>query len=227
MNVRKSLRPSGFSLQEMLVVIAIIGVTTLIVLPAITGLTASAEQASAKRNAQMLASVAAAAQAAGDPTLRNLKSKPAIVSYLGSGLSTDTDGGAVARVGYSGLSPEDSLSASRYLTYNPASGGISFTGGGRVNPITDEPESTDPDDQPDPEEQRNKWNARLLEGAAEAAISSGDTSIPNAGSKAAAISFLVDGGVGGNIVANMSSQDQSGAASFLEYAAGRLRFEDN
>lgn len=225
MNVRASLRTSGFSLQEMLVVIAIIGVTTLIVLPAVTGLTASAEQASAKRNAQMLASVAAAAQASGDPVMRNLKSKPAIVSYLGSGLSTDGPGGSVARVGYSGLSPEETLSASRYLTYNPASGGISFTGGSRVNPITDQPE--DSDNQPDPEEQRNKWNARLLEGASEAAISSGDTSLALAGSKSSAISFLVDGGIGGNIVANMSAQDQSGAASFLEYVSGRLRFEDN
>ncbi|MCH1507150.1 MAG: hypothetical protein L7V86_26480 [Verrucomicrobiales bacterium] len=80
---------------------------------------------------------------------------------------------------------------------------------------------------PDPEEERNKWNARLLEGAAAAAISVGDTTIPTAGSKSAAINFLVSGGVGGSLVANLSSQEQSGAASYLDYANGTLVYENN
>ena len=219
-------RNSGISLQEMLVVIAIIGVTTLIVLPAISGLTEQAEQVSAKRNAQILASISATARATGDSIVRNLKSKPAIVSYLGSDFSL-ANGTGSARIGYAKLSLEDTLEASRYLTYNPNTGGLSYTGGSRVNPITDAPESTDPDDASDPQEERDKWNARLLEGAATASISSGDTVIPSAGSISAAINFLVNGGIGGSLVANLSNLEQNGASSFLEYADGTLRFEDN
>ena len=153
MDQRLSPRAAGFSPQEMLVVVAIIGVTTLIIFPAISGLTEQVEEVSSKRNAQMLASVAAAALATGDPVVRNLKSKPAILSYLSSGYSL-ASGTGVARVGYNGLSAEETLDAARYLTYNPTSGGLSFTGGGRVNPITDAPESMDPADAPDPQEER-------------------------------------------------------------------------
>jgi type II secretory pathway pseudopilin PulG len=210
----------------MLVVIAIIGATTLIILPAISWLTEHAEKTSAKRNAQMLASVASAAQATGDPIFRNLKSKPALLSYLCSGSSLK-DGTGVARVGLSGLSQEETLEASRYLTYNPAAGGLTFTGGNRVNPITDAPEITDPASTPNPEEERNKWNARLLKGAATAAIAVGDTMISTAGSTSAAINLLVYGGVGGSLVANLSSQEQCGAAFYLDYANGTLVYEDN
>ena len=62
----------AFSLQEMLVVIAIIGITTLIVLPAVSNLTAKAEDAADRRNAQHLTSVAAAATATGDPAFKSL-----------------------------------------------------------------------------------------------------------------------------------------------------------
>ena len=174
----------------------------------------------------MLALVASAAQATGDPIFRNLKSKPALLSYLCSGSSLE-DGSGVARVGLAGLSQEETLEASRYLTYDPAAGGLTLTGGNRVNPITDAPKIMDPASTPDPEEERNKCNARLLEGAAAAAISVGDTTIPAAGSKSAAINFLVSGGVGGSLVANLSSQEQSGAASYLDYANGTLVYENN
>lgn len=55
----------GFSLVEMLVVIAIIGVIAAIAVPQIADFTSSAEVSKNKRNAQNLSSVCAAAQAAG------------------------------------------------------------------------------------------------------------------------------------------------------------------
>jgi type IV pilus assembly protein PilA len=55
----------GFSLVEMLVVIAVIGVIAAIAVPQIGNLTASAKTARDQRNAQSIASVFAAGSAAG------------------------------------------------------------------------------------------------------------------------------------------------------------------
>ncbi len=56
---------SGFSLVEMLVVIAVIGIIAAIAVPNIGRINDAAEEAKSKRNAQNLASVYASAQAAG------------------------------------------------------------------------------------------------------------------------------------------------------------------
>ena len=55
----------GFSLVEMLVVIAIIGVIAAIAVPQISNFTDAANKGKAQRNAQNLSSVCSAAQAAG------------------------------------------------------------------------------------------------------------------------------------------------------------------
>lgn len=64
LNLKKSAK-AGFSLVEMLVVIAVIGVIAAIAIPNIGSINDSAQDATAQRNAQSVASVLNAAAAAG------------------------------------------------------------------------------------------------------------------------------------------------------------------
>ncbi len=64
LHIRK-LAKAGFSLVEMLVVIAVIGVIAAIAIPNIGNVNDAAKEATARRNAQSLASVVSAAIAAG------------------------------------------------------------------------------------------------------------------------------------------------------------------
>ncbi len=66
MNLLRSHSPKqGFSLMEMLIVIAVIGVITMMVVTIFGGATQAADEAKNRRNAQEIASVASAASAAG------------------------------------------------------------------------------------------------------------------------------------------------------------------
>ncbi len=67
---------SAFSLTEMLSVIAVIGVISAIAIPSVTGINDSAEQVKNQRNAQNIASVFAAARAAGLDFNENGSSRP-------------------------------------------------------------------------------------------------------------------------------------------------------
>ncbi len=80
---------AGFSLVEMLVVIAIIGIIAAIAIPNIGNLNDSARDAAAKRNAQSVASVLNAAVAAG------------------ADLGTLTDGASIIDKAEAGVSPAD------------------------------------------------------------------------------------------------------------------------
>lgn len=65
MNTKVLKKNAGFSLVEMLVVIAVIGIIAAIAVPNIGRINDAADQSKDMRNAQNLASVCAAAQAAG------------------------------------------------------------------------------------------------------------------------------------------------------------------
>lgn len=82
----------GFSLVEMLVVIAIIGIVAAVAVPQISGFTSSAEDSRNKRNAQTLVSTYAQAQAAGLDLIPTGATKTAAVDAVIAGASIN--GGA-------------------------------------------------------------------------------------------------------------------------------------
>ena len=83
LNLAKSVK-AGFSLVEMLVVIAIIGIIAAIAIPNIGNLNQSATNATAQRNAQSLASVFNAAQTA-DAELAPAGKAAAAAALTGAG----------------------------------------------------------------------------------------------------------------------------------------------
>ncbi len=91
LQIRK-LSKAGFSLVEMLVVIAVIGIIAAIAIPNIGSINSAARTSTAQRNAQSVASVYAAALAAGCTTTQ-LGTTPAdAVAALGGAGKTPADG---------------------------------------------------------------------------------------------------------------------------------------
>ena len=78
---------SAFTLVEMLVVIAVIGLLAAISIPMISNVFGNAEEGKDKRNAQILASMASAAQAAGDATIAASGGDEAAANLVIAGVS--------------------------------------------------------------------------------------------------------------------------------------------
>ena len=119
----------GFSLVEMLVVIAVIGIIAAIAVPNIGRINDSAKEATARRNAQNIASVFASAQAAGLNFAAASTEPAAIAAAVVTGASV-TDPGPFENTwfGVPGLTVADQTAALTYLSFDPVSGQLLYRG---------------------------------------------------------------------------------------------------
>lgn len=131
---------AAFSLVEMLVVIAVIGIIAAIAVPNIGKINDAAKDSTKRRNAQNIASVFASAQAAGHDfskdaagdTLAGEKEmiEAVIAGATISDVSSPFDG---AYFGIPGMNATDAVDetdgAAKYLTWDATSGQLQYTGG--------------------------------------------------------------------------------------------------
>lgn len=124
-NARKA-----FSLVEMLVVIAVIGIIAAIAVPNIGRINDSAKEATARRNAQNVASVFASAQAAGLNFAAASTTPSDIVAAIVLGAKV-TEKGPFENTwfGVPGLTSADQTAALTYLSYDANSAQLLYNGG--------------------------------------------------------------------------------------------------
>lgn len=144
LNPIKSVK-KGFSLVEMLVVIAVIGIIAAIAVPNIGRINDAAKDSTYRRNAQNLASVFASAQAAGydfsktGGTGATLANEAAIITAVINGATINNASSPFngAFFGVPGLkigtatdgAISETAGAAKYLLWNAASGQLRYTGG--------------------------------------------------------------------------------------------------
>ena len=127
-NIKLNSLKAGFSLVEMLVVIAIIGIIAAIAIPNIGNLNESARDAAAKRNAQSVASVLNAAVAAG-ADISSLTTPASIIDLAEAGVSP-TDGAFQGKTFTSGpIDDDEEAKAATYLSYDSANNQVKYDAG--------------------------------------------------------------------------------------------------
>ncbi|MDF1825649.1 MAG: prepilin-type N-terminal cleavage/methylation domain-containing protein [Verrucomicrobiales bacterium] len=124
---------AGFSLVEMLVVIAVIGIIAAIAVPNIGRINDSAKEATARRNAQNFASVAASASAAGLDFKGN--SVNAKMNNIIAGAQV-TDEGPFKDTWFKipGVSTTDRNYAAQFLELDANTGQLIYDGSNTFNP---------------------------------------------------------------------------------------------
>jgi prepilin-type N-terminal cleavage/methylation domain-containing protein len=132
-NVKLNLsRKAGFSLVEMLVVIAIIGIIAAIAIPNIGTINDSAREATAKRNAQSIASVVNAALAAGaefdTAPAAGAAGAATIITEAVSGLSPDTGPFRGKNFSIGTMAAEDQTAAAAYLGWDATNKQVTYNG---------------------------------------------------------------------------------------------------
>lgn len=124
-NVKLTSLKAGFSLVEMLVVIAIIGIIAAIAIPNIGNLNSAAKAAAAQRNAQTVASVLNASIAAGADSSAFTTSN--LIDTAEAGV-TPTDGAFKGRTFSSGeIDDTEEAAAAAYLTWDASQKQVKYT----------------------------------------------------------------------------------------------------
>jgi len=120
----KKVKAAGFSLVELLVVIAVIGIMAAIAIPMISNINANATTAKNKRNAQQLASTYGAATAAGATVTG--ATPLAIAATLKSGVSGPSGSQFQNTKFQVSLGAAEITAAAPYLTFDAATNVLTY-----------------------------------------------------------------------------------------------------
>lgn len=108
---------NAFSLVEMLVVIAVIGILTQVSLAAVRGVFDRADRETAKANARMIVSLGNAALASGDPVYTSETNLKRAVNAVLAGIDLDEFGDGSARLSLTALSRDEKRYARKFMRF--------------------------------------------------------------------------------------------------------------